>query len=118
MTPTWESDGVQLYLGDCLEIMPQLPDGCVDAVITDPPYGINGGSGHINKQRGKGVYTDAFPDTPDYIRNTVVPVIRQCMMLCNCVVLTPGNKNFHILPAARFVRLLLSACGGGAASIR
>ena len=28
-----------LYLGDCLEIMPTL--GRVDAVITDPPYGMN-----------------------------------------------------------------------------
>lgn len=30
-----------LHLGDCLEYMRTLPDGCVDAVITDPPYGIN-----------------------------------------------------------------------------
>ncbi len=29
-----------LYLGDCLEILPTL--GKVDAVITDPPYGIDG----------------------------------------------------------------------------
>lgn len=28
-----------LYLGDCIEIMPTL--GKVDAVVTDPPYGIN-----------------------------------------------------------------------------
>lgn len=28
-----------LYCGDCLEILPTLPK--VDAVITDPPYGIN-----------------------------------------------------------------------------
>lgn len=28
-----------LYLGDCREILPTLPK--VDAVITDPPYGIN-----------------------------------------------------------------------------
>ena len=34
----WKSDGVTLYLGDCLEIMPTLPDNSVDAVITDPPY--------------------------------------------------------------------------------
>jgi site-specific DNA-methyltransferase (adenine-specific)/modification methylase len=27
-----------LYLGDCLEVLPTLPK--VDAVITDPPYGI------------------------------------------------------------------------------
>ena len=30
-----------LYLGDCLEIMPTL--GKVDAVVTDPPYGIGAG---------------------------------------------------------------------------
>lgn len=26
--------------GDCLELMRDLPDGCVDAVVTDPPYNI------------------------------------------------------------------------------
>lgn len=26
--------------GDCIEIMRAWPDGCVNAVITDPPYGI------------------------------------------------------------------------------
>lgn len=29
---------VQLFYGDCTEIMPQIPSGSVDAVITDPPY--------------------------------------------------------------------------------
>lgn len=29
----------QLFHGDCLEIMPTLAAGTVDAVITDPPYG-------------------------------------------------------------------------------
>jgi site-specific DNA-methyltransferase (adenine-specific) len=28
-----------LHLGDCLEVLRGLPDGCVDAVVTDPPYG-------------------------------------------------------------------------------
>ena len=30
----------QVIRGDCLEVMRQLPDGCVDAVVTDPPYGL------------------------------------------------------------------------------
>ena len=34
-----------LYLGDCLEILPTLDR--VDAVVTDPPYGIN-----AHKKRG------------------------------------------------------------------
>lgn len=29
---------VQLYHGDCIEIMRGLPDASIDAVITDPPY--------------------------------------------------------------------------------
>lgn len=29
-----------LYLGDCLEILPTLGKGAIDAVVTDPPYGI------------------------------------------------------------------------------
>lgn len=31
--------GATLYLGDCMDILPTLPK--VDAVITDPPYGIS-----------------------------------------------------------------------------
>ena len=30
---------IKLYKGDCLEIMKEIPDGSVDAIITDPPYG-------------------------------------------------------------------------------
>lgn len=32
---------VQLYHGDCLEFMRTLPAGSVDAVVTDPPYGVD-----------------------------------------------------------------------------
>lgn len=39
-----------LYLGDCMEILPALPK--VDAVITDPPYGINENSDKV-ASRGK-----------------------------------------------------------------
>lgn len=39
----------QLYEGDCLEVMRTLPSESVDAVITDPPYGIDYQSGHRYK---------------------------------------------------------------------
>lgn len=29
----------QLLLGDCLDIMKEIPSGSIDAIITDPPYG-------------------------------------------------------------------------------
>ena len=31
---------IQLYNGDCLELMKNIPDGSVDLVLTDPPYPI------------------------------------------------------------------------------
>lgn len=31
---------VELVQGDCLELMKNIPDGSVDLVLTDPPYGI------------------------------------------------------------------------------
>ncbi len=30
-----------LYLGDCLEVLADMPENSVDAVVTDPPYMIN-----------------------------------------------------------------------------
>lgn len=38
------SDDVVLYCGDCMEVMPHI--GTVDAVVTDPPYGV----GESNKK--------------------------------------------------------------------
>ena len=32
---------IELHNGDCLEILKQIPDGSVDMVLTDPPYGID-----------------------------------------------------------------------------
>ena len=46
-----------LYLGDCLEILPTLPK--VDAVITDPPYGIDyGKQGSFSATHGWGPWRE------------------------------------------------------------
>jgi DNA modification methylase len=36
-----ETDHGILFQGDCLDIMRSLPDNSVDAVVTDPPYGLS-----------------------------------------------------------------------------
>jgi len=64
---------VELYLGDCLEIMQELEDGSVDAVVTDPPYGIKYKSGKIannsisstGKRFSERVINDDIPFNPD-----------------------------------------------------
>lgn len=35
---------IKLYQGDCLELMKNIPDGSVDLVLTDPPYGTMKGA--------------------------------------------------------------------------
>ena len=88
-----------LYLGDCLKVLPTLAS--VDAVVTDPPYGIEGGTGGTSKARGRGNYEGAFTsadDTPAFIAGVVVPAIRLCLDRARSVVVTPGNKNFCLYP--------------------
>ena len=39
MKPYYDHAGIQIFHGDCRDILPTLPK--VDLVLTDPPYGIN-----------------------------------------------------------------------------
>jgi len=54
-----------LYLGDCMDILPTLDK--VDAVITDPPYGIGESSKKIeSRQRKIGGNSKSMADQRDY----------------------------------------------------
>ena len=33
------TENIEILKGDCLELMKSIPDGSIDAIITDPPYG-------------------------------------------------------------------------------
>ena len=41
LEPYYDSDGITLYHGDCLEILPEIATDSVGLVVADPPYGIN-----------------------------------------------------------------------------
>lgn len=53
---------------DCLDILRQLPDKCVDLILTDPPYGIGNkftsayGLQEIKSSRGSFTWNDTIPD--------------------------------------------------------
>jgi site-specific DNA-methyltransferase (adenine-specific)/modification methylase len=51
-----------LYLGNCLEVMQQVPKKSVDVVITDPPYGINHPTNYKGRGRGKLAACNEFPE--------------------------------------------------------
>ena len=40
MTVHYRGEDVELHHGDCLDVLATLPDNSVDAVVTDPPYGL------------------------------------------------------------------------------
>jgi len=40
VNPYYQDDSVTLHHGDALDILTELPDASVDAVVTDPPYGL------------------------------------------------------------------------------
>lgn len=40
ISPVYDRHGVTVLSGDCLDVLATLPDQSVDAVVTDPPYGL------------------------------------------------------------------------------
>lgn len=57
MNPDFEAEGVQLYCGDCIEILPKLSG--IDSVITDPTYGVNfSGKNTKHTDRNEITYSD------------------------------------------------------------
>lgn len=45
MTPYYEQDGIVIYHGDCRDVLPLLPSGACDLVVTSPPYNLGNTSG-------------------------------------------------------------------------
>lgn len=96
MQPYYESGGITIYHGDARDVIASLA-GPFDVVLTDPPYGIEGGVG-LGADRGRGDYSVAFVDDEDNIRTVVVPIIEWCIENARCVVVTPGNRHFSAYP--------------------
>ena len=42
LKPDYERKGIRLYCADCLDVLPTLEVGSVDAVVTSPPYNLGG----------------------------------------------------------------------------
>jgi len=89
----------QVITGDCLDVMAEMEPGSVDAVVTDPPYGIGEARGK-NKSRSK------LATARDYgvaawddriVGRAVIDELRR--VSCEQVIFG-GNYYAHILPAS------------------
>lgn len=88
-----------LMQGDCLEILPTIAVQ-FDVLLTDPPYGIDGGRGGQARERGKGKYSTngVWADTREYIGDTVIPVITYALKHVKRAAITPGITNMDLYP--------------------
>jgi site-specific DNA-methyltransferase (adenine-specific) len=88
-----------LYLGDCREVLPTLPK--VDAVITDPPYGIG-----LD-------YSETFKDTKDDLISLIdwfMPMVIEKGKVCS---ITPGNVNHYLYPQPTWTLCWFNKAGNG-----
>lgn len=77
-----------LYLGDCLEILPTLEK--VDAVITDPPYGI-------------GFEYLGYKDTRENLAALIRQFIPEVRRICGRVVILPGITQIAMYPESDWI---------------
>jgi DNA modification methylase len=89
---------VKLILGDCLEVMRGMPDKSVDAVITDPPYGIadvwKGGS-----SCGWRVARLATQERNNWDKKPDGEVFKEIIRVCKNAIVWGGN--YFELPTSR-----------------
>ena len=72
-SPDYQRDGVTLYLGDCIEILPEI--STVDAVVTDPPYGIGFTGCNASTREWTGIAGDDKTLNLRPMLNMVCPVV-------------------------------------------
>lgn len=130
--PYYSHAGIEIYLGDCREILPQLPKGwcatcscelgdeqivaihlaaqhdarpIVDAVVTDPPYGTGGWRRELS---GNGSDPSAKLVREPWDTGEV-----DWLHLCRCytaIVFFPSVRAFRLLNAATFLGMSEHKC--------
>lgn len=90
-----------LYLGDCKDILPTLPK--VDAVVTDPPYGVQYHGSTTKHSQAHGETYTQFDDTRENVRKQIVPLINIAIANARCTVFTPGLACMFEYPEPRAV---------------
>ena len=93
-----DGKGIQIYLGDCRDILPNLPK--VDLVLTDPPYGNN-------------TEYDQYNDTKENLRELISDVFTEINRISNLTAITCGVGNMFLYPEPRWVMAWMTPAGSG-----
>lgn len=85
-----------LWNGDCLEVMKQIPDGSVDLVVTDPPYLIETTGAGIYKQAGK-QYVEELNEIKDGFSEQVLDELCRVMRKINIYIFCSQKQIIPLL---------------------
>lgn len=96
MKTYYEDEFSTIIHGDCRDVLPNI--GRCDLVLTDPPYGIDGGRGGDSRRYRKGAYEGTWRDTTEYIVNVVVPIFFRMRDAGQRMIVTPGIRHLHRYP--------------------
>lgn len=82
----------KIICGDCLEVMKEMPDKCVDLVLTDPPY-------NVGKEYNK------YKDNKTDFKKWISPILNEIFRIAEKVVITPGWKMdvFYCYPIPKHI---------------
>ena len=94
MKPYYSERGIQIFCGDCREILPRL--GRFDLLLTDPPYGIGRDGMKDSRNNGKGRKGYEFLGWDSYIPDHVVFTMME--RISNHQVIWGGNYFVEYLP--------------------
>jgi len=89
------AEGVEVYCGDCLEVLPTL--GRFDAVVTDPPYGI--ADRWAAEQKGKNGTSRLWVGNNVWDKSTLPEHISLARALAEKAIIWGGN--YYDLPPSR-----------------
>jgi site-specific DNA-methyltransferase (adenine-specific) len=110
MTPYYSQDGIDIYLGDCRDILPTFPDKSFDLVLTDPPYGITDNDwdkpvdANIWMIARGAVITASEPYATNVILTAPLQFKYDCVWVKNC---TSNAFNVDYMPLRRHERILI-----------
>ena len=95
------SDGIELWLGDCRDVLPLV--GRVDAVVTDPPYGIGADKGKsgrkISFNGSRPIESAAYPENEWDNDRPDIGTIQQTVSAGDIAIVWGGNYFADCLPA-------------------
>ena len=75
--------------GDCLSVMREMPDKCIDLCLTDFPYGV-------------GIDYGAFDDSQPHLEELVSSAMPEILRISKVALITCGVNNIHLYPKTKW----------------